>query len=144
MFGSAIVRKAVMGTADRLTPKEPNYDSQYRLNRTKGKLEAAAEFALGGSVINEGIHTGMFVVTEVGLLLGEILGDIESSGAAIGTAIIHLPLIALQRYNRSRMIQRVNDELANGAVFDLGYRNSFGIDSRAVESYYAQHNQGVA
>jgi hypothetical protein len=88
----------------------------------------------------------MFIVTGTSLLLQEVFGSPDAtsaSAAALGTAAIHLPIIALQRFNRSRMIQRVNAELANGETYDPSYRNSFGIDSRAVDNYYMQHGDEI-
>ena len=56
---------------------------------------------------------------------------------AFNTAIAgsQLSLVALQRYNRARMVKRINEELANGATFRNGYENWAGIDARAMENY---------
>jgi hypothetical protein len=67
-------------------------------------------------------------------------GLIEGRGTAVSAISIfgigaNLALVALQRYNRARMIQNVNSELKLGHVFREGYENYLGIDSRAVDNY---------
>ena len=133
-LGSPIIRKVVMNTAGRLT--KPGQGGNYRLDSRRSPIEASANFAFRGSVYNEVIHT-------IGALPSSIVladGLIEGRGTAVSIISIfgvgaNLALVALQRYNRARMIQNVNSELKLGHVFREGYENYLGIDSRAVDNY---------
>ncbi len=61
----------------------------------------------------------------------------KSPGQAVFWVGLNTALVGLQRYNRARMTQRVNDELEAGHTFDPDYKNWLGIDGRAVENYEA-------
>jgi len=131
MLGTPLVRKAVMGTVGRIFPS--GNGGNYRLDRNKSRIEAANNFALNGSVANEGLHTGA-VMQQGYELVSHLIGhgDVAFNSTAIG---INLALIALQRYNRARMVKRVDEELSEGNQFRPDYKNWLGIDARAVENY---------
>ena len=137
LFGTPIIRRVVMGTVGK-NFDEPNYDSNYRLNRSRNRLEAATHFAMQGSVFNEKRHgivgLGCIPLLAFDCSVGGASGVI--SGALIGAVMIaEVQLVALQRYNRARMIVRANDELAKGETFSEGYVNDFGLDSEAYASW---------
>ena len=133
-LGSPIVRKVVMGTIGRITTS--GQGGNYRLDSRRSPIEASANFAFRGSVFNEAVHT-------IGALPSSFLlanGLIEGKGVTVSTISLvgigfNLSLVALQRYNRARMIQNVDTELRAGNVFREGYENYLGIDGRAVDSY---------
>ena len=54
----------------------------------------------------------------------------------------NLALVALQRYNRARMIKRVDEELQTGNSFRAGYENDFGIDALAVANFHTAQLEG--
>jgi hypothetical protein len=133
-LGSPIVRKVVMGTIGRITTS--GQGGNYRLDSRRSPIEASANFAFRGSVFNEAVHT-------IGALPSSFLVAekiIEGKGATISAISVagiglNLALVALQRYNRARMIQNVDTELSSGHVFREGYENYLGIDGRAVDNY---------
>jgi len=133
-LGSPLVRKVVMGTAGRFS--RSGQGGTYRLDSSRSPIEASANFAFRGSVFNEAVHT-------IGALPSSIIVAekiIEGKGATVSAISvagigINLALVALQRYNRARMIQNVDTELSSGHVFREGYKNYLGIDGRAVDNY---------
>ena len=120
------------------------YDNggNYRLDRTKSSIEAATDFALEGSVFNEVIHTAAMVgaAPSAALAISDIAegrygGGFYTNLIGVGLNLgLNGPLVALQRYNRARMVKRVDEELQEGKTFGRGYRNKFGIDARAVNN----------
>ena len=133
-LGSPIVRKVVMGTIGRTTTS--GQGGNYRLDAKRSPIEASANFAFRGSVFNEVVHTigalpSMIVIAD-GLIEGR--PSVASAVSVVGCGF-NLALVALQRYNRARMIQNVDNELRSGYVFREGYENYLGIDGRAVDNY---------
>lgn len=134
-IGSPIVRKVVMGTVGRLVSGS-GQGGNYRLDHSRSRIESATNFAVRGSVVNEIVHT----VTAIPLSV-EVVGSIAENSYDTSTAInaafagLNWALVALQRYNRARMVQRVNEELAEGNGFRSSYENWLGIDARAVENF---------
>jgi hypothetical protein len=133
-LGMPILRGAIMKTYGRLYPKRPM--SNYRLDASKNRIEAATRFAVGGSAANEAVHSIGAVwmaveyaqdIIEPGLHSGE--------GSTIAALVLNVALVGLQRYNRARMIKRVDEELQEGKTFDESYENWLGIDARSVENY---------
>jgi hypothetical protein len=123
-----------MGTVGRPIP--PGSGGNYRLDNRKSRIEAATNFAFKGSVFNELVHT-LFAVPGSYAIANNIIDgrfDITSVGnsAVVG---FNLALVALQRYNRARMIKRIDEELLSGATYLPDYKNYLGIDARAVENY---------
>ena len=133
-LGSPIVRKVVMGTIGRTTTS--GQGGNYRLDSRRSHIEASTNFAFRGSVFNEAVHTigalpSMIVIAD-GLIEGR--PSVASAVSVVGCGF-NLALVALQRYNRARMIQTVDTELRSGNVFREEYINYLGIDSRAVDNY---------
>ena len=133
-LGSPLVRKVVIGTTGRFS--KSGQGGTYRLDYSRSPIEASANFAFRGSVFNEAVHTigalpSSFLVAEK-IIEGKGATVSAISVAGIG---INLALVALQRYNRARMIQNVDTELSSGQVFREGYENYLGIDGRAVDNY---------
>ena len=133
-LGSPIVRKVVMGTIGRITTS--GQGGNYRLDSRRSHIEASTNFAFRGSVFNEAVHTigalpSMIVIAD-GLIEGR--PSVASAVSVVGCGF-NLALVALQRYNRARMIQTVDTELRSGNVFREEYINYLGIDSRAVDNY---------
>ncbi|HEX7483998.1 MAG TPA: hypothetical protein VF281_02495 [Candidatus Saccharimonadales bacterium] len=136
-LGSPVIRKVVMGTVGRLISR-PGGGGNYRLDSDKSRIEAATSFAFGGSVFNETVHTIAAIPSGVAIV-ADIAESKYGEGLAINTggAVLNLALVALQRYNRARMIKRIDEELQNGSTYKSDYENWTGIDNRAVENYEA-------
>lgn len=135
MLGTPLIRKAVMGTIGRVVSR-PGMGGNYRLDNSKSRIEAATKFAVNGSIFNEAIHTVAATPTSVEVATSIAEGRYGTGFIANAAgAGFNLALVALQRYNRARMIKRVDEELAGGATFRPGYENWLGIDARAVENY---------
>jgi len=133
-LGSPIVRRVVMGTVGRLTTS--GRGGNYRLDHKRSPIEASANFAFRGSVFNEVIHTVGALPSSISLANGLVEGrGLTVSAISIVGVSVNLALVALQRYNRARMIQNVDHELQQGIVFRDNYKNYLGIDSRAVDNY---------
>ena len=133
-LGSPIVRKVVMGTIGRTT--KSGQGGNYRLDAKRSPIEASANFAFRGSVFNEVVHTVAALPSVIVIADGLIEGrpSVASTVSVVGCGF-NLALVALQRYNRARMIQNVDNELKSGYVFREGYENYLGIDARAVDNY---------
>jgi len=120
-----------MGTYGRLIPRTGS--SNFRTDPSKSRLEAATRFAVGGSVFNEALHTGLGgqnIYT-----IAEHVADghgFAKSGFALG---LNAALISVQRLNRAKMALRIDKELKAGATYSEGYQNYLGIDHRAVANY---------
>ena len=135
-LGSPIVRKLVMGTVGRISTSGSG--SNYRLDDSRSKIESATNFAFRGSVINEVVHTAAAMPASIEVANSIIEGRYGTGTLTnAGAAGFNLALVALQRYNRARMIKRVDEELRSGATFRPSYENYLGIDARAVENYEA-------
>lgn len=140
IFGASIVRTAIMSTYGRLLPRYPY--SNYRTDRDKTRVEGSTRFAVGGSVVNEGLHTGAALHQSYELLQDFAAGQSFSVHAvAFG---INTAFVSLQRYNRARMVQRVNEEFQNGNGFDYSYTNWLGLDSVAMHNYLGSIRQKEA
>ncbi|MEO8105300.1 MAG: hypothetical protein ABI602_03095 [Candidatus Saccharibacteria bacterium] len=132
-LGAPLLRKAIMGTYGRFMAR--NGSNNYRLDATKSKIEAATRFAVGGSVFNEAVHT-MAASQQAYFLVNNIAEGRNPSGSVIGIGL-NVALVGLQRYNRARMVLRVEEELQTGTQFSSSYKNWLGIDARAEENYRA-------
>jgi hypothetical protein len=133
-LGSPIVRRVVMGTVGRLTTS--GRGGNYRLDHKRSPIEASANFAFRGTVFNEVIHTVGALPSSISLANNLVEGrGVTVSALSIFGISANLALVALQRYNRARMIQNVDHELQQGIVFRDDYKNYLGIDSRAVDNY---------
>ena len=133
-LGTPIVRKIVMGTVGR--GAKPGGGGNYRLDNTRSRIEAATNFAYRGSVFNEAVHT--LAILPIGSdMTNAIMEQRYGPGTIVnvGAAALNLSLVALQRYNRARMIKRSDEELQAGATYRPGYRSWTGIDCRAVDNY---------
>ncbi len=138
-LGTSRVRRVVMSRTGSLPGKENQLN--YRLDRSKSKIEAATDFALAGSIRNEVVHTA-FAVPSSSLALLCLAEGRYSFAAAISAlfAVPQIALVALQRYNRARMVQKIDKELQIGGTYSSTYRNKFGIDARAVANYHARNS----
>lgn len=128
-LGMPLFRRFVMGTAGRMAPPGTNVHNTYRTDKSKSMIERSTSFAVGGSVVNEALHTPFFLYHGSNLIEGQ---SPVVNGIAFG---VQSALIGLQRYNRARMIQRVNEELADGQTYDYAYTNWLGVDGLAVARY---------
>lgn len=144
-LGTPIIRKVVLFAMGRYKPEVLTH-SNYALDKERGRLESSVDFALRGSVRNERIHMqglGMEAVAmgaflDLGLTGGEGVSAIIGASLCAGVMAVHGELVALQRYNRARLIKRADEELAQGAQFSPGYTNEFGIDERAYRRFLGQ------
>lgn len=131
MFGAAITRAVIMGTYGRFIPRGPM--SNYRTDPEWSRLESSTRFAIGGSVVNEAIHTvaGMHNAYSI----AENVSDGKNFTIQAVALGLNTALVSLQRYNRARMVMRVNEELEQGNGFRPYYRNWLNLDSRALDNY---------
>jgi len=135
-LGSPIVRKIVMGTIGRIS--HSGSGGNYRLDKTRSPIEAATNFAFSGSVFNEVVHTVAAMPTTAGVvgLIAEGKYGIDLAANTFVTGF-NLAMVALQRYNRARMIKRVDEQLQEGKTYRGTYENWLGIDARAITNYEA-------
>jgi hypothetical protein len=143
LLGTPIIRKAVMGTMGRLFP--PGSGLVYRLDHNLPGIEAETNFMLKASVINELVDTvGILALHTYKYLQSGEIDEKEKQSHALLTGlyaavtIINLGAIALQRYNRARMVKRVNERFQNGETYADDYENYLGIDARAVRNFQEQ------
>ncbi len=136
-FGTPLIRSAVMKTVGRVISR-PGGGGNYRLDHTRPPIEAANNFAFRGSVFNESLHT-YSAVSHISDVVSDVLQydyTASTAGSALGVGF-NLGLVALQRYNRARMIQRVDQELQVGHTFPSQYKSWTGIDARAHGNFMA-------
>lgn len=133
-MGMKYVRKIVMSTLGRMST--PGSGGNYRLNELSSDLEAAHNFAYGGSAFNEAVHTVALLPVALGLC--DSVLDERLDGYSVAQTLMigaNVALVGLQRYNRARMIKRVDEELKCGKTFHRNYENWTGIDAGAVARY---------
>ncbi len=129
MLGSKVVRAVVMNTVGRA--HRESFTSNYRIGKRGNPLNRTSSFAFHGSVFNEAVHGAGAVVGAV----GAVPAIIEQGPDLVGTpflasgVLFNLSLVALQRYNRARMIKFLDTALKAGREFRPGYHNWAGIDS---------------
>lgn len=136
-LGAAATRSVIMNTYGKYFPRWSG--SNYRTDASKSRLEGATRFAVGGSVFNEAVHAGV-AIWNVGIVYFLIQFDrsIIFNSAAI---VFNSALVSLQRYNRAKMVVRINEELEAGREYDDEYTNWLGLDSRAVDNFYNKRLQ---
>lgn len=134
MLGTPVVRSVVMGAVGRIF--SPGSGGIYRTDHSRSRLEAATNFAVRGSVLNEAIHTVFGVPATAEAVMSAADGRFGTGFIlnAVGAGV-NLSLVALQRYNRAKMIKRADEQLEAGNQFRPDYENWLGIDARAVENY---------
>ena len=133
-IGTPLVRKLLMGTIGR--PSRLG-NSGYRLDRNRAPLEAVTDFA--ANVSAEVIH----IVTAfywAGIVVAEALAGQFGPTIVIGVVagLVDVALVALQRYNRARLLRAADLLLARGQGYRSGYRNWIGLDQRALRDYHTQ------
>ncbi|OLT04521.1 hypothetical protein BJF90_22045 [Pseudonocardia sp. CNS-004] len=134
-FGSPLVCKVVMGTVGRMT--RAGEGTNYRLDGSRPPLEAVTGFAVRGSVINELIHLAAAVYTVLPVIAGLAAGRFGATFVINAVAVaVNVALVALQRYNRARMVRAADRFLAAGHGYRAGYRNWAGLDRRALQRYH--------
>lgn len=140
-IGAPIVRKLVLKTDKR--KRSSKGGSNYRLDATKSKIEAATSFAVGGSVYNEAAHSAIAMPTGAMMTDALLEGKFGTGAMYAGITGANLALVSLQRYNRARMLKRADEELASGATFSPGYKNWLGVDHRATRNYHNTNKQST-
>lgn len=133
IVGSPIYRKIIMGTVGRGASFSA---TNYGLNVKKGKMESTMDHAVSNSVFNETVHmTG--VVAGLHLLAGEVMAGKFDITDPIGIPlVVNLGCVAVQRYNRARIMGVIDRSLQRGREFDENYTNWLGLDARALGNYY--------
>ena len=144
-LGTPLIRQLVMGTVGRLFPRNHQGWSNYRLDKTKRPIDAAMRFAVSGSVFNEVIHTAA-AAHNIAVIASDVMTSVHRleglASSTPGFFALNVALVALQRYNRARMLKRVNDELAAGESLGYGDRNWTGVDYRAEVAFDSSRNSG--
>lgn len=144
-LGTPLIRAAVMGTVGRLFPRNHYGWSNYRLDKSKRPIDAAMSFATGGSVFNEVIHTGA-AAQNISIIAADVMSSVDhhlltaNGYVGIGFFALNTALVTLQRYNRARMLVRINEELAAGESFSEQAKNWTGVDARAEDAFDDENN----
>jgi hypothetical protein len=141
-FGTQVVRKVIMRTIGRVWWWGKKAGTNYHTDPSIPRIEADTNYSVIGSAITELLHATLAIqctytaATKI-LVSGDwTTGKICLSGAALNSA-----LIAVQRYNRARMMQRIDGELRNGAEYSPDYQNWAGIDARALGAFRARQER---
>lgn len=129
-LGAPLARAAIMGSYGKLMPNSSW--SNYRLDSSKPRVEAATRFAVGGSVFNEVVHS-VAALGNIYTLQAE-LHDGSNPAVSAAALVVNSVLVSLQRYNRARLTMRIDEELKAGARFDEGYTNWMGVDGTVFDS----------
>ena len=126
-IGTPILRKAVMRTA-----RHPRYLSNYTMDARKGRMERSAEYATKQSVFNEVFHT-VCLAQNIPVLFAELQnGSIDNPTMIKFWFALNLGAIAVQRFNRARIVQFLDKRLEKGKHFDDSYENWLHLDNRSV------------
>ena len=147
-LGTPLIRAAVMGTIGRFAPRNQYGWSNYRLDKSKRPIDAAISFATSGTIVNEVIHTGA-AAQNISLIAADVMSSVDhhvltaNGYVGVGALALNTALVALQRYNRARMLVRVNEELAAGESFTHRAENWTGVDSRSEDAFDNENNPGV-
>ncbi len=135
LVGTHLFRKLIMGTVGRIIPAYSG--GNYRLNRRVGKIEAANNFAFKGSVFNELVHTIPLPTQAMDFMHDIADGGIDNITNTV-TLAINIGCVAVQRYNRARMVGVVDRSLQRGREFRPSYQSWTGIDNRAIDNFYGE------
>jgi hypothetical protein len=133
LVGTHLFRKLIMSTVGRIVPAYSG--GNYRLNGRQGKLESANNFAFKGSVFNELVHAVQVPINAIDVMHDVADGNINSISNVAALAI-NVGCVAVQRYNRARMVGVVDRAVQRGREFDPDYRSWTGIDNRAIDNFY--------
>jgi len=136
-LGTPKVRKAVMSTFGEGT--RPGDGGNYRLDRNLPRMDAETEFSLGnhfyaGSFYNEWTHGTIAAASAALVGLDILVQPLSWPTPVAGTSFaVNAALVALQRYNRARLLKDVDTRLKRGEEFKAGYRNWLNVDADALE-----------
>lgn len=119
----------------------------------KSRLEAVVDFAFKQTVVNEKL--GLLTLAAGGALGGvSAVGAAEAQGGGaevvavgamtLGFVAVKSGLVAIQRYNRARLMRVADRLLQRGDQFDPGYTNSYGVDARAMKAYVMEQGAEAA
>jgi membrane associated rhomboid family serine protease len=134
-IGSPLVRRLVMSTVGRFS--RSGEGTSYRLDLGRAPLEAVTAFALRGSVVNEAVYTAGLLYSARNLVEDVIAGRYGPGFVANAVAALaHAALIALQRYNRARMVRAADRMLALGHGYRADFRNWAGLDRQALQRHH--------
>jgi membrane associated rhomboid family serine protease len=135
-MGTPLVRRLVLAVVGRFA--RSGEGGVYRLDLTRAPLEAVTAFALRGSVVNEAVHTAGLLYSARSVVEG-VLADAYGPGfAANAVAVVaHVALIAVQRYNRARMVRLADRMLALGHGYRADFRNWAGLDQQALRRHHS-------
>jgi hypothetical protein len=128
-LGSKVIRKVVMGTAGKL--RRERYNSNYHIGVEGSPLDRAAKYAFKGSVINEVIHGAQGYLLSA-VAIKNLIEDGNTSPFVATFGAINLGLVALQRYNRARMINYLDDALSSGRGFSEEYQSWTDVDASSL------------
>jgi hypothetical protein len=96
-------------------------------------------FAVRGSVINELIHVAAALYAVLPVTAGLAAGRFGATFVINAVAVaVNAALVALQRYNRARMVRAADRFLASGHGYRADHRNWAGLDRRALQRYHGR------
>lgn len=130
-LGSKVLRGIVMKTAGRL--RKETYNSNYHLGEEGSPLDRAAKFAFNGSVFNEVVH-GAYGYPGAVFLAKDWVENGPRLSANLALTALNLGLVAVQRYNRARMIRYLDRALHNGEGFSDSYQSWTDVDSSSLSA----------
>ena len=154
-LGTPVLRNVVMGTIGRAFKHLPNHRDIFNYFLPEPTLEGALSFSAVGTVINEGIHLGVagqMALTNLNTSTytqpfveafknptwyhsGDLLLSTPS------TIALNLGLVAVQRYNRARVMHVANRALEYGHYPDSSRRNWLHLDGRTSQHLIEEHSQ---
>ena len=99
-------------------------------------------------MFNEVVHTAA-AAQNISVIAADVMSSVDyhvlgaSGYVGAGALALNGAVVALQRYNRARMLARVNSELAAGESFSYSGENWTGIDARAEDAFDGQNNSSA-
>ncbi len=103
------------------------------MDARKGRMERAAEYATKQSVFNEGLHA-IGVAAELPKLASEVqAGSFDNPTLTKVWFAVNLGAMVVQRYNRVRIVQFLDNRLEHGKRFEEAYTNWLHLDNRSID-----------
>lgn len=134
-LGTRLVGALVMNTVGRL--RKETYNSNYHLGEEGSPLDRAAKYAFKGSVFNEVVH-GAFGYPAAIVATADWIENGPNFSPSLVSAVMNLGLVALQRYNRARMIQYIDHALREGRGFSPEYQSWTDVDASSLATARAE------
>ncbi len=130
-LGTKVLRSIVMNTVGRF--RTETHPSNYHIGERGNPLDRAAKFAFKGSVFNEVVHGAIGYPAALFTAMDWMENGPQLSVSAVN-ATFNLGLVAVQRYNRARMIGYLDHALHTGRGFTPEYQSWTDVDASSLET----------